>query len=137
MPLQIQVVGAKSGTAIEIVPGRTYMPLKPDSMETMALAELVPAGGGTFRPVARICPRRFTISRKNLKRLGIAISETGLRRLVMAGLVEGERITPGVHQFDYFDYLRHETAVRNDPEFWTRPIPGQKFTNLQRYQQTL
>jgi len=135
--LSIHVVGARPGTQVEIVPGRTYMPLKPESMDTMALAELVPAGGGTFRPVARICPRRFTIARKNLKRLGIAISETGLRRLVMAKLVEGERITPGVHQFDYFDYLRHEQAVRADPEFWTRKEAGQNFTNLERYQQTL
>jgi hypothetical protein len=137
--LRLQVVGARAGTAVEIVPGKTYVSLKPEAMESLALAELVPAGDGTFRPVARICPRKFTISRANLRRLGIAISESGLRRLVTAGFVAGERITPGVHQFDYFDYLRHEAAVAADPEFWTRtePEPGQRFTNLQRYQHAL
>lgn len=135
--LTLQVVGGRPGQRVQVVPGKTYVSLTPENVESLALAELVPAGDGTFRPVARICPRKFTISRKNLKRLGIAISETGLKRLVTAGLVAGERITPGVHQFDYFDYLRHEAEVAADPEFWGRTAPGQTFTNLQRYQQAL
>lgn len=135
--LSLQVIGAKPGTAIETVPGRTYAPLPPDSLGTLALAELVPTGEGTYRAVARVTRRKFSITRANLARLGIAISDRSLGRLVAARLVAGERVTPNCTQFDYFDYLRHEAAVRADPEFWSRREPGHAFTNLERYQQTL
>ncbi len=137
-PLSIHVVGAKPGTKIEVVPGRTFLSLdNPDSIETIGLTEMVPAGAGTWRAVVRVCPRRFTLSPLNMKRLGIAISMRGLARLIDAGFVAGERVTPGVRQFDYFDYRRHEAAVAADPEFWERKQTGHNFTNRQRYQQSL
>lgn len=135
-PLTISAIGAKPGTMVEAIPGKTYVALEPGAIETVAVVELVPAGGGTFRPVARICPRRFAVTKKNLKRFGIAISDRSMSRLVTAGLVSGERVTPGVLQVDYFDYLRHEQAA-SDPEFWERVEPGQTFTNRERFQQAL
>lgn len=136
-PLAIHVVGAKPGTAVEIVPGKTYVALNPADVETVAVTELVPAGGGLWRAVVRICPRKFTLTPQNLKKLGIAISSRGLRRLILAGLIKGETITPGVHQFDYFDYVRHEAAVAADPEFWDKTEPTHTFTNRERYRQAL
>jgi hypothetical protein len=136
-PLHIAVIGAKPGTMVEIKPGKTYVSLTPESVDVIAVPEMVPAGDGTFRAVARICPRRFTISRKNLKRLGIAISDTGLIRLVRAGFVAGEKVTPGITQFDFLDYLRHQKAVADDPEFWDRTEPGERFSNRERYRQAL
>jgi hypothetical protein len=135
--LALHVIGAKPGATVELVPGKTFVPVSPSSVETIALAELVPAGDGTFRMVARVCPRCFTLTPTNLKRLGIAISVRGMRRLIDAGFVKGEAITPGVRQFDYFDYRRHEAAVASDPEFWVRKQTGQSFTNRDRYRQAL
>lgn len=135
--LAIHVIGAKPGAHVEVVPGKTYVTIDPSQVETIAVTELVPAGAGTFRAVARICPRKFTLTPQNLKKLGIAISVRGMRRLVDAAFVQGEAITPGVRQFDYFDYLRHEAAVSKDPEFWERKEPGSNFTNRERYRQTI
>jgi hypothetical protein len=134
--LAISAIGAKPGTMVEVAPGKTYVAVPPESIDTVAVVELVPAGDGTFRPVARICPRRFAANKKNLRRFGIAISERSMGRLVLAGLVKGERVTPGVLQVDYFDYLRHEQAA-SDPEFWDRVEPGQVFSNRERFQQAL
>ncbi len=136
-PLRIHVVGARSGTNVEIVPGRTYLPLGAQDIDTIAVTELVPAGDGTFRPVARICPRWFTLTPANLRRLGIAISVRGLARLITAKFVTGLAVTPGVTQFDYFSYLAHEAAVAADPEFWDQVQPGHRFTNRERYRQAL
>ena len=135
--LHIAVIGAKPGTIVEIKPGKTFVSLTPESVDAIAVPEMVAAGDGTWRAVARICPRRFTISRKNLKRLGIAISDTGLIRLVRAGFVAGEKVTPGITQFDFLDYLRHQKAVGDDPEFWGHREPGHRFTNRERYRQAL
>jgi hypothetical protein len=122
---------------VEITPGHTYVSIPPDNIDTVAITELVPAGGGTFRPVARICPRWFTVARGNLKRLGIAISEQGMARLIRAKFVTGMNVTPGVMQFDYFSYLKHEADVAGDPEFWDRTEPGARFSNRERYRQAL
>ncbi len=73
--LSLHVVGAKPGSSVEIVPGKTFLPLAPENVNTIALAELVPAGDGTFKAVVRICPRFFTVSRRDLRKLNIPISE--------------------------------------------------------------
>lgn len=133
-PLTLAVMGAAPGTRVEVIPGKTYISLPPEAVETMALFELKPAGDGTMRPVARICSRFFTVTKKNLKSLHIAISDQGIARLIRAGFVSGGPVTPGVWQFDYFSYLRHEQAVLADPEeFWARKEPGQLLTNIARY----
>lgn len=135
--LALHVIGAKPGASVELVPGKLYVPLAPEFIETVGVHEWVPAGDGTWRAMVRVCPRKFTLTPKNLKKLGISISVRGLRRLIAAGFVQGEPVTPGVHQFDYFDYRRHEAAVGQDPEFWDKTEPGKNFTNRERYRQAL
>jgi len=133
---QLPVIGAKPGTHVEPLPGRKFVPLELEAIDAVAIAELVPAGDGTFRLVARICPQWFSCSTKNLRRLGIGISGSSMLRLIRAGFVEGRNETPQVTQFNYFSYRDHQIAT-NDPEFWDRTEPGQAFTNRQRYSQAI
>lgn len=135
--LSLHVVGAKPGSSVEIVPGKTFLPLAPENVNTIALAELVPAGDGTFKAVVRICPRYFTVSRRDLRKLNIPISEMTLRRLITARFVSGQAVTPGVTQFDFFSYLDHVRRVDADPEFWSRTDEPHRFTNRERYRQAL
>ena len=137
-PLAIHVIGAKPGAMVEIVPGKTYLALAPSKIETIGIHEWVPAGDGTYRAMVRVSPRWFTVSRRDFKKLQIAISESSLRRLIRAGLVTGHPVTPGCTQFDYFSYLGHMATVAAAPEeFWDRKEPGQNFTNRERYRQAL
>ncbi|MBM3855340.1 MAG: hypothetical protein FJ399_19665 [Verrucomicrobia bacterium] len=136
-PITISVIGAKPGTAIEVVPGKTFLPLKPENVDTIGIAEWVPAGDGVFRPMVRVASRWFTVSRRDLRRLNIPISEMTLRRLITSAFVYGMQVSPGVMQFDYFSYCEHLLRVAQDPEFWDRIEPGRNFTNRQRYRQTL
>ena len=133
----VQVIGAKPGTVLEVLPGKTYLPLDAESIEAVGVTELMPAGDGTYRPVVRICPRWVMLTRRNLRRFGIAISDSGMVRLIIAGFVKGMAVTPGVRQFDYFSYLDHESAVAADPEFWDRTEPGQLFSNRDRYRKAI
>ena len=129
---RVPVVGAKPGVEVELVPGKKFVPLAAADVHPVGVAELVPAGDGTFRPVVRVCPQWFSLSQANLRRLGIGISRAGLKRLIVAGFVRGMQVTPGVYQFDYFSYRAHEGQAA-DPEFWDRKEPGERFTNRQRY----
>lgn len=131
------VIGAKPGTTVQVLPGKTFVPIAPDSIEAVGVTELVPAGDGTYRPVVRICPRWVMVTEKNLRRFGIAISARGMVRLITASFVKGMTVTPGVRQFDYFSYRDHEAAVAADPEFWDRVEPGQLFTNRDRYRKAI
>lgn len=128
----VPVIGAVDGTTVEIVPGRRFVPLANDAVRPVALAELVPAGDGTWRLVARICPQWFPVSSESLRRLGIGLSRSSLKRLIIAGFVEGQLTTPGVYQFDYFSFREH-TRRAADPEFWGTVEKGQRLTNAQRY----
>lgn len=132
----LPVVGAKPGTFVTPLPGKTFIPLALDCVDYVALAELIPAGDGTFRVVARICPQWFSCSTKNLRRLGIGISGTGMLRLIRAGFVEGRNETPQITQFNFHSYRQHQLAT-NDPEFWDRKEPHHEFTNRQRYSQAI
>ncbi len=132
----LPVIGAKPGTLVEIIPGRKFVALPVNSVNQLAIAEMVPAGDGTFRIVARICPRYFSCSAKNLRRLGIDISKRTMQRLINGKFVRGQKTTPNLFQFDYFSYLEHEAAA-SDPEFWDRTEPDQRFSNLERFRQAL
>lgn len=132
----VPVVGGRPGLEVELIPGRRFLTLSPKDIPPIGVAELVPAGDGTFRPVARICPSWFTLTPENLAKLDIAISVRGFHRLITAGFVDGVLVTPGVTQFDYFSYRQHLEKVR-DPEFWDKIEAGHRFTNRQRYRQAL
>ena len=125
----IPVVGARPGTTVQVVPGQRYVPLPADAWEPWGLAEMVPAGGGTLRPMVRICPRSFGCTTKNLRRLGIGISTNSMVRLIEAGFVASQKTTPGLYQFDYHSFRDHEARVAQDSEFWTTIEPGQKLSN--------
>ncbi len=129
---RVPVVGAHEGVTVEVVPGRKFVPLPPASVPHVAVCELVPAGDGTFRPVARLCPQWFSLNEANLRGLGIGVSRASIKRLIVAGFVTGQQVTPGVYQFDYFSFREHVQRTC-DPEFWDQTAPGHKQTNRQRY----
>lgn len=132
----VPVVGAVPGTLVEVVPGKKFVPLPITAVPPVAIAELVPAGDGTYRVVARICPQWFTCQSANLRKLGIGISGTSMLRLIRAGFVDGQQTTPQVHQFDYYSYQGHMQRAA-DPEFWDRTEAGYRKTNRQRYREVL
>lgn len=94
-PSLIPVVGARPGVMVEVIPGKKYLPLSEDSVPPVAVAESVPAGDGTWRWMAKICPQWVSITKRNLARLGIGISVQGMRRLCTAGFVQARQVTPG------------------------------------------
>ena len=130
----VPVVGAPAGTVVQIAPGQKIVHLPAEAVPPLVVAEAVATGGGHFRLVGRVMPRWFSYNKKNLRLLGITFSETTMLRLMVAGFVENRRPGPNVREFSYDSYLAHAEATR-DPEFWDQTQPGQKFTNLQRYQQ--
>lgn len=134
---RVTVIAAQPGTTIEVAPGQSIAPLPPEDVQTIGLAEMVPMGNGQFRQIVRICPRWWRISRDDLTRLHITISEMTMRRLVEAGFIRGGPITPWVYQFDIYSYFDHVARVESDHEFWHRREPGQQLSNINRYRQVL
>jgi hypothetical protein len=134
--VKLPVIGARPGVTVEALPGRRYVPIPVEAIDPIAVAEVVPCGGGMFRIVARIGPQWFSCKAKILRGLGIGISGTSMTRLIRGGFVEGWQVTPGVFQFNYHSFKRHEEAS-SDPDFWERTEPGHRFTNRQRYSQAV
>lgn len=134
---RIQVIAAQPGSTIEVAPGKSIVPLPADDVQTVAIAELVPTGDGQFRQIARICPRWFRVSRDDLVRLHITISEMTMRRLVEAGFIRGGPITPWVYQFDVYSYFDHVARVEADHDFWSQKEDGHHLSNLERYRKVL
>ncbi len=131
------VVGAHPGTRVQIAPGATLAPIPAKSVPPFALAEWVPAGDGTWRMVARVCPEYFCCTQKNLVRLGIDVSKRTMQRLIVAGFVRGQKTTPGIYQFDYASYVAHVEAVAADPDFWNKTAPGEELTNSERWRRSI
>ena len=121
--LRDPVVGARAGVTVEIVPGQNFANLPAQDIPHHAIAELVPAGGGTFRPVARISGKMFTCHQKTLRLLNIPISKTTLIRLIQTGFIEGHQESPGIYVFDYESYLAHRQRCQKGDgcggSFWT------------------
>lgn len=140
--LRVPVIGALPGTTVEPVPGQRYVALAADNViPPVAIAQLVPQGGGTYRLMAQIAPRWFAVTEENLKTLGIGISRKSMIKLIRAGFVEGQQTLPQVHQFDYHSWLAHLEASK-ESGFWERAelrgSPAQRLTNRQwLYQATL
>ena len=112
------VLFAKKPTSVVIAPGKTVSALPPDAVDAIAIAELQPAGDGTYRPVARLAKRWIINNDANLKTYGIPLSYRSVLRLIRGGFIDGRHATPKTWQFDYYSYLRHLEACK-DPEFWT------------------
>lgn len=131
--LSVPVVGALPGVTVEPLPGQRFLPIVHDNpIPPVALAQLVPAGGGTYRLMAQITPRWFAVTGENLQKLGIGISRKSMVKLIRAGFVDGQQTLPQVHQFDYHSWLAHLTATA-EPGFWEqvhpRGNPARKITN--------
>lgn len=128
-PLTVPVIGALPGTTVEPLPGQRFIPLRGDNViAPVALMQLVPEGGGSYRLVAQITPRWFAVTTENLHKLGIGISRKSMIKLIRAGFVCGQQTLPQVHQFDYHSWLAHLEATAG-PGFWESCDAGRKITN--------
>lgn len=130
----IPVVGAAPGTTVELVPGKKFYDLPPAAVPPLGVAEWVPAGGGTYRFVARVLSRWHVLNSRTMRMLGIPCSHATLYRLIRANFIESRQTAPNTREFSYDSYLAHAEATK-DPEFWTRREPGQRFSNLERFRQ--
>jgi hypothetical protein len=134
--LSVPVIGALPGVTVEPLPGQRHVPIAADNViPPVALAQLVPQGGGHYRLVAQIAPRWFAVTTENLKKLGIGISRKSMIKLIRAGFVSGQQTLPQVHQFDYHSWLAHLEAVA-EPGFWERCDAGRKISNREHLART-
>ena len=109
---------------MEIVPGHTVVPLPPDAIPRVAVHDVIPTGeAGVYRHQARIHSAQVELNTAMLRKLGLGIGITALKRLIHAGFVEGSRVTPQCHVFSIESYFAHCAEVRAVTErgetFWT------------------
>lgn len=105
--------------------------LEVPSIPRVILCDLVPAGqDGTGATIYRLEPRTMTSRVELTPELALALGwRTGypaentkqLRRLIRAGFVVGERITPSRYMIDLDDYLNRFLKDVEDPAYWDCP----------------
>lgn len=117
---------------IEVRPGQKVAPLPEKAIPKLAIAKWVPAGDGTYRPVASIEGRAIRLTPDTVAQLKLPASYATIRRLVVAGFVDGGKVTPNLWVFDPESYLRHQNNVFSDEEFWDEKHPDK---NLQRWRE--
>lgn len=100
-------------------PHERVVDLPVESIPRVAVADWQPAGDGTYRPIARIhgCWPRMN----EVHELQLGIRYRTLKRLVVAGFVEGARVSPSCWIFSLESYWRHLRRCQEDPEFWEKP----------------
>jgi hypothetical protein len=116
--LRVAVIGARPGATVELAPGQRFAAVDAGDMPKICVAEMVPAGGGTFKMMARVLPKEFTNSNRNLRLLGIPLSVDTMQRLIKTGFIQGHQETPQLYVFNYDSYLEFKTQCQAG-EFWT------------------
>ena len=89
-----------------------------------------PANPTVFKPMVRVQSAMVRMRVGITEELGLGLSYSSLRRLMLGGFVRSIQLTPGQYAFDLQSYYQHVAKVAADPEFWT----GQ---NLKRYMETI
>lgn len=100
---------------IEVAPGQRVVDLAREDIPRVGVCDWMPAGDGTYRPVARI--HELLIRVTEAERI-VRIPYLTLRRLVRGEFVKGVQITPGNVLIDLHSYYEHVENCK-DPEFWT------------------
>jgi hypothetical protein len=121
VPLFPHSAGKNAKTVtIEVAPGRRVVDLPRELVRRVAIAEWIPQGDGTYKPVARVHDEEIPLTDDLPQRLGLGVSHDTLKRLIKAGFVRGCRVAPNRHIFYLQSYYDHVERVREDPDFWTR-----------------
>ncbi len=89
-----------------------------------------PQESGNYRPVVRLHSKLVRMKATITEELGLGITYTSLRRLMLAGFVRSQQVTPGQFAFDLQSYFRHLANVKVDPEFWSG-------ANLRKYMEAI
>lgn len=74
---------------------------------------------GAYKPKIRLQNKMVKMSLDVPEELGLGCSYKTLRRLMIAGFVASEQVSPGQYAFDLQSFYQHRAKVRADPEFWT------------------
>lgn len=118
---------------VEIVPGKVAeQPALPQPPK-MGFYTWIAQGGGLFKPQLQLRERYVRLTPSTVKSLALGCEYRSLRRLVVAGFVEGCKVSPGCWMFNVESYFAHVERVKNDPEFWDKDNPDR---NYQKYMST-
>ena len=112
---------------VEMAPGEHVVEVPPEVVPKIVVADLVPAGDGTYRLVAR--RRELYIPLAEAAKL-VRFEYRSMLRLVRGGFLESDRPTPNSIRISLASWFEHQERVRRDPEFWSGK-------NLARFQATL
>lgn len=119
------------GVTVEVVPGKRVVGLSDAAAPRVAIADWLPVGDGSYKPIARIHTKLVRLTEEMPEKLGLGIGYRSLLRLMQAGFVDFEQPAPRTYLVNLQSYFDHVKKCKADPEFWERP------ENLKRYLQAL
>lgn len=120
------------GKKTEAIPGKPTFAAPLDIAPKVGIYELIPIGSGEYKAVIKTREAWTRLTPSTASELGLGIEYKSLKRLIIAGFVKGQKITPSTWQFSICSYFEHLERVRNDPEFWDENHPQK---NLQHYRE--
>ena len=118
---------------VQAVPGK-FIDAEVNTAPRVGMLDWVKVGPDTYRAVPRTREVWTRLSPAVVKRLGLGIDYRLFLRLINAGFVKGQKVTPSTYTFSLESYEAHLEAVRNDPEFWSETHPDK---NIQKYRATI
>lgn len=129
-PATVYPAGVKIRVAPEgdRVPWPSHLPLP----NRVGVCEMVEGADGRYSATLRLHSTMIRMKANITEELGLGITYASLRRLMTAGFVKSEQVTPGQYSFCLASYFRHLSAVHADPEFWA--IKGK---NYRRYMEAI
>ncbi|WP_309400595.1 hypothetical protein [Cerasicoccus maritimus] len=112
----VPIHGSDGRQTVAAAPGERVVDLPADCIPRVAVADWQPVGDGTYRPVARIhgCWPRLN----EVHELQLGIRYRTLKRLIIAGFLEGARVSPSCWIFSLESYWDHMKRCQENPEFW-------------------
>ncbi len=132
-----RVIGKKA--EVEIAPGVKITPVSVEVVTRFAIARLLPAGDGTFRPVVQACEPWMRLTVALPRQLGLGICWKTLLRLITSGIIESRRTSPHSTEISIESLNAHLEGCR-DPEYWTTPVTWpdrRRMTRLERWKEAI
>lgn len=122
------------GVEVEATPGKTVVEMPSSKLSSVGVCKFISLGDNLFKAQVVRCPSWVRLTEMAPAQLGLGIEYNSLKRLIIAGFVLGQKVTPRNWQFSLESYYEHVERVHNDPEFWDPDNPAR---NYQKYQAAL
>lgn len=144
LPLKQTVTVKKPGSAarvkLEIAPGQKVIVGLPDALRPkLGLVSWMPQGDGSYKPVVKTRDSWVKLVDSLPAELGLDVDAKTLRRLVVAGIVEGRQPSPHVTEINLHSLDEHLEACR-DPEYWIAVVKwpdGRKISRFAKYKEAM